>query len=361
MACTVTLGICPTAHEEPPPSESFAGETLRVSKQYEQVWRDANALGAEGDVAAANQKLLALYSKDARPVVAFIVANALFRVAPEDCQALHETAFAALPDEPVVALELALDLHRKGDCARAAPLYQRALGGAARIPPQYRALLAECLVQDGRLAEAVAAWNAADHRSNHIAIETAICEAHCPLKPGALRADLIERVARGEPEAAERLIDLDLNAHVDWWNDERKPSWIKHDMPIIAKALGETSPRLAQLKTWIAVTEPERDAASIKARLENDKLILGDGGLPVSSLVASRIVGAAAEKQVMTPAEFASAKRFIPELSARAYGKAGDVEALNFLWHFLEAKSGPRASATDGNATPMCASPRATS
>ncbi len=130
-----------------------------------------------------------------------------------------------------------MERHRKGEYAEAAPLYKQYLD-LIKDEPQVNALLADCLVEQGKLSEAVASWDACVHATNHEAIDLAINDIYGVISPLRRRADLLKRVKNKEVGAAEKLIALDLSFDSDWWNIDIDDDALGRDLPVIDAVLG---------------------------------------------------------------------------------------------------------------------------
>jgi tetratricopeptide (TPR) repeat protein len=307
---------------------TFEEEVKAVSKQHAPDIQKASSLAARGEVEAGNRQLLALTEEDKSPAMAFVIANLLYKMDPQVSYDLHRKVYETQPEEPNVNLEWAMEHHRRGEYAEAIPLYQKFI--ASRPGSQYSALLAECLLREGKLKEAVAAWGAAGHPRQHTDIDFAICEIHGEIAALRRRADLLQRLGKGEGQVAEKLIDLDLHMDRDWWNSGPSQRGLEQDLPLIEKALGSNSERYKVIRCWVniaKVTDPQ--PADITTELKRNGLIVAGGKLPGESLVAARLIAIVQDNKIETDGQLF--ERFGKELLARAKSAAGDAEALNIL------------------------------
>ena len=306
----------------------FENEVRAIADKHHADLEKISAVAMSGDVETANKQLLDMTRKDESVALAFVVANMLYKMDPQASYDLHKKVYEARPDERTCALEWAMERHRKGEYAEAIPLYQKFL--ASKAATQYNALLAECLIRQGKLREAVDAWQAAEHPHQHTGIDFAICEIHGDLSPLRRRGDLILRLKKGDPQAPEKLIDQDLHMDQDWWNGEISKDALAQDLPLVEKTLGSESARFREIQCWVNIAsqeEPQADA--VKAELKKANLILDAGKLPENSLVAGRLIGTVVAQKIETSEQLF--QRFEKTLSARAKSEAGDVEALNIL------------------------------
>ena len=190
--------------------------------------------------------------------------------------------------------------------------------------------MADCLVHEGRLDEAVAAWEAAEHPRNHTGIDFAICDIYGEIAPERKRADLIQRIKKGETELAEELIKQDLNMVSNWWNSRVSQESLKQDLPLIEQAIAQDQPRLKAIHCLVAIRsidEPTVD--QIRTELKKANLIVDDGKLPDSSTITTALLGLAIENAVETRQKLL--EKFGPQLMERAKSKAGDRMALHAL------------------------------
>lgn len=307
---------------------SFEEEVRAVVEQRAPDFKKASDVAQTGEVTTANQQLLLLLERDKSPAMTFVIGNLLYKMDPQASYDLHKKVYEVLSAEPFVNLEWAMERHRRGEYAEAIALYEKFLAGAGGS--DYNALLAECLLRQGKLKEAVAAWEAAGHPRQHTAIDFAICEIHGEISPLRRRADLLQRLGKGEAQVAEKLIDLDLNMDEDWWNSGLSKPALTHDLPLIEKALGKESDRYKELRCWVdiaSLTGPT--PAAITAELKRSGLIVAGGKLPGQSLIASRLIAIVLENKIETAEQVF--ERFSKALLVRAKSEVGDAEALNIL------------------------------
>src|SRR5262245_49824874 len=148
----------------------FTARVREVGKAYDLQEEKSGSLLLEGECGKANQALLDVVPEERRtPAHDFVLGNLLFRLDPAASYRLHERAHRGEPRHPFVVLEWALEQHRARRFAEAEALYAQFL--AIAPDPKVLALRSDCLLRLGRLAEAVAAWEAADSGENHTEIE----------------------------------------------------------------------------------------------------------------------------------------------------------------------------------------------
>lgn len=315
----------------------FATEAKTWSDEHAERFEQAAKLTVEGYAPAGNQMLVDLADEDGGPLAAYLVANTLFGSDPAASYRLHERALQALPDEPAVALEMAMEQHRRREYAAAIVNYRRLL--AARPGSPYAALLADCLVRTGQLQAAVQAWGQAGYDLHPTAIDAAIFEIYGPLKPGQRRGELIAKIEGGDLTKLTDLILLDLNFDTDWWNTTVFDEGLDYDLKRAFQFLDKKDARYQQLTLYARLARPaEKKPAEIERALKNAKLVIGtDAALPADSQLARALCELAVGTKVATAAELWTAHSV--DLHARL--PAQDRDALRLLCWFAAANHNP--------------------
>ena len=168
----------------------------------------------DGDLPRAERLFAEAFPED-DAATRFYTGNLLFRLDPERSFRDHEAAATQGPDVPEVALEWAMQLHRAGRCGEAISFYRTALGAMNMKAPY--ALLAHCLLVEGRLDDAIAAFRQADHGHHHTAIEQLFFDISTTPEPWRRRAELIAAAER-DPSRWSDVIVFDIEFPTDWWN-----------------------------------------------------------------------------------------------------------------------------------------------
>lgn len=296
-------------------------------EKHTDALEQANAFSLKGESDRANRMLIELAGKESGGVTAFVIGNMLYRSDPAISFSLHRRALDAYPAEPAANLEMAMELHRKGEYDAAIPLYRRALEGG--MPEHFSCLLAECLIRTGKSDDAVKAWNEARHGSNHTSIDFAIFEIHGELMPNQRRGDLLARIQAGERDKLTDLILLDLRFDRDWWNAEVFEEGLEHDLTLAKKLLGEKDPCYRQLALYAKLARQEElPAHKARTELTGAKLIVGQGAaLPGDSRLARALCEIALRSEAASAADLL--KSLSPELRTRLVKK--DRDALHLL------------------------------
>lgn len=266
--------------------------------------RKAEALVVEGKVSEANALLLSCFPQASRtPAQALTLANVLFRQDYASSYALHKEAAAALPSEPSVQYEWALELHRAKEYAAAAEVYRAYLKTAPNFAPA-QGLLAECLLRTGDVPGAVSAWQASESGSGSIeTFESLLCELHTFASPDARREALVAKTAAGDLDAAEQLVALDAAWPANWWNTGPKATHLNFDAGLLARL--PESPRRAQLLAAADVASADRDTPdAVKSAFANARLLLDkDATLPESPLVCEVLIARIEAAGLLTPGQ----------------------------------------------------------
>ena len=290
--------------------------------------RKANELAVEGRVSESSQAVLdALPEAKRKPAHNFVVGNVLYRSRPDISRALHRKAAEAMPESGLAQLECAMEEHRAGNCAEAAPAYGLVL--AAQPEAEHlHALYADCLVQLGQYKLAAEHWLKARHNRNHILIEKQIHEIYGKTAPGQRRGEMLERFRRGETEIAEAIVWQDLDFDNDWWNSRKDEAFLGRDLAEIGSVLGAESQRFHQLKLWADADTGKRKLG--EGLKELNLLQPPSGAFPVSSFAAYHLTRMALSDGLTNTAFLL--KAYEAELRRRALADgANDLKAMELL------------------------------
>lgn len=280
---------------------TFYPDVQTWSAKHQDVFEQANALALAGETRRGNRLLLSCVETDGSPLAAFAIANMLYTSDPATSYMLHQKALNAFPREPGVALEMAMEQHRRGEYEVAISNYQKYLstGEGAR----YACLLADCFLRTGKLEEAVAAWKSANHPNNHTGIDFAIHEVYGSLSPVQRRGDLIEKVKAGDRGKLPELIDLDLHFDRDWWNSSVFEEALDRDLKLAATQMGSADARYKDLALYTKLAgQEEPNAQEIREALTAARLVIGPGArLPESSRLTRRLIELAITSKAESP------------------------------------------------------------
>jgi hypothetical protein len=315
----------------------FQREMMAVWKEIEPAVQKATAVMETGDMERGNRLMLELAEPKGSPMAAFLVGNILYRIDTNAAARLHRRAYEAYPEEPMAIMEWAMELHRQGDYKKAATLYETAL---KKLPSnQHWALLADCLVREGRWKEAVAAWEAADHGRNHTGIDFAIHEIYGRLLPSERRGELLAKARAGDQEALEEAVLFDTHFEVDWWNAPVNAAAAAADLQLAEKQWGKDASRYQALALYVRLKKIEDPRArEVRDDLTRAKLLIGpDATLPESP----RMTHALFELAVVSRAAAAEdlLRQHEPALVQQTKATKPDKHALHALC-YLCSKAG---------------------
>jgi hypothetical protein len=321
----------------------FAADAKAWSDQHADVFDQAAKLSAEGYPTDGNQVLLTLAEEDESPVAAFVIGNLLFASDPAASYRLHLRAQHALPHEPLVALEVAMDQHRRGDYATAIANYRLPI--AAGTGKQFSALLADCLIRTGQLKAAVQAWNDADHAGHHTEIDCAICTIYGPLSPAQRRGELVARIEAGDVGKLGALILLDLAWDTDWWSAKVYAEGLDADLKRAAQLFGRRDARYLALAVYAKVARvTEKKQSDIQKAFTDAHLVIGPGAtLPDDSQLARACCELAVTANLATPADLWNAY----EATLRGRLERQDSDALHLLCWLAAQNHNPVLSDLD--------------
>ncbi len=309
-------------------------------KHYAEARIKAQQLLAEGRLDEANQCVLSVIPDEKlTPADCFVLGNLFFDLAPELSAKFHARAVKALPDDPHINLEWAMILHRQGKYQDAANSYRKCL---VSLTDNYlpQALLADCLVRTGELADALKHWELAAHPRNHTGIDFAIYAIYGKTSPHHRHDVLLKTIKAGKLERLDELISLDAAWDRDWWNAETNLTSLDRDLQLASTLLGENSAEFAELKLYAQTyRENHLGKEGLKAELIGHKLILGaDATLPKSGYVADRLIAQAIENKLVNASDIVT--KFQAELLGRSEAKdeRGEMALNTLATLLLEAK-----------------------
>lgn len=280
----------------------------------------AAALLRAGDREGATAMLVAWAEREDTAAGWFAVGNTLYVHEPEVALAAHREALRRAPDEPYIHLELALDLHRLGDCAASVTEWE---AGIAVVEPRavFHAIRAHCLLQLDRPDEALQAFRQADLARGHVQLESLFEEMYRPFDPWNVRARLLREARGGRVDAWWELAQHDVRFRYDLWNVKVEPAALEADLPDILAGLSG-DPRLEDVRTFVdhAVGRLD-DAAAASAYTQRwPSTLPSDFRLAEAVLVAR--IGAGVPLSEL---------RSVYGLHLRARFETGDAGALRLL------------------------------
>lgn len=284
-----------------------------------------------------------LYAKAKNEYQSFVVAGALYNIAPKNSLVLHKRAIAKQPNELSFNLEFAIENHRLRDyetAIRHYKIYKEV------VPEDYRVdvWLSECYLNLDNYTKAIAHWKAANHAKNHTGIDKAIHIIHGKTDQVKKRSELVVKVKEKDTKSAYELIFLDLNWELDWWNTNIQEYFLEKDLATIKDIFGANSKEYKQVTIYSKVkklSEKSSTPDAIKAILLESKLILDDNEIPENGKIASDML------RISFLNKFLDEKAFFKKRGKEILSLADtykDIELLN-IYAYLEAVTTGRVSA----------------
>ncbi len=212
--------------------DDFMASVDKASAALEPEQEVAGKMLLSGDLEGSNKHLLDAFPESTRTSAqAFVLGNVLFQAAPETSYKLHQKVAKDLPDESYAQLEWALQQHRAKEYAGAAEAYAIVVK-AMPHRAVFHGMQAECLIQTGKIAEAVDAWKRSEEAKSGTLIdfESMVCEINGGFTPIRDRCLLREKVQSGDADAAEELVLHDASFSTDWWNSRVNVQFLREDI-----------------------------------------------------------------------------------------------------------------------------------
>lgn len=257
--------------------------------------------------------ILELAREGADPQTLFIVGNLMFGRSPELALSLHRRAYEARPSDET-RLELAIDLHRRGECREAIAVY-REVSESVAATEIASALMAHCLIAVGELEESVAAFRQSGHARNHTRIESLFDSIYRPFDATRLRERLAREARAGNPERWVELVMNDLAFYLDSQNEVRHDAALAVDLPAARAALASHAELRDALEFVVRAS-----AGTDETRLATEVAERFPARLPGPVALATRLIRLRLEAPNADAAAIAQAY----EADLRARYEAGD-------------------------------------
>lgn len=288
----------------------------------------AESLMIKGQLDEANRLVLAVFPEATRtPVEALVLGNTLYKQDPKISYDLHKFAAEKLPGSNMAQIEWGMQQHRAREYAGAASAYRAEL--IAKSPrSSVFALAAECAIRQGNLKEACDYWVRAEEAKGTVEqTESMIFEVNGTPSSSRARAELIEKVSKGDQTAAADLLAMDLHWVRDWWNVAPNKPLLKNDLALIRTAFPSPDKALSSAIWAAEVALKDRDTTAIKSILKRHKLMIDpEATLPPRGDIASFLLGTVLNLKIMTKDDADTA--FFEKLLALGREKK-DAEAFN--------------------------------
>lgn len=265
----------------------------------------------------------------------YLVGGLLYKIDKEKSFQFHKESYEANPKDLDFNLEYAIELHRRGDFAEAAKLYEKYL---IAKPDDFRinVWLADCYINTGEIDKSISNWKKANHPKNHTSIDLAINTIYGKTDQIKIRNEYRRDIERGNSQAFYSLVFLDMNWELDWWNSNIQEYFLNEDMRLAASKFSQNDNDLKMLQAYIKIKKLSKhgnQSDSIKSILTLNKLIIDSNPLPTNGQIASDLLQICFINQIITEADFY--KQRGEELLQLAE-KTKDKETLN-IYAYLQA------------------------
>jgi hypothetical protein len=247
---------------------------------------------------------------------------------------LHKDAYTANSNDLDFNLEYAIELHRKGEFAEAAKLYekyQKEKTDDFRI----NVWLADCYINMGEIDKSILNWKTANHAENHTGIDFAIHTIYGNTDQIKTRNEYRKEIEKGKNQAFYPLLFLDMNWELDWWNSNVQEYFLKEDMRLAESKLRQTHD-FETLQAYVKIknlSKKDNQSDSIKFILTQAKLIVGSNPFPSDGKIASDLLRIAFINHILSETVFY--KHRGDELLKLAE-RTKDKETLN-IYAYLQA------------------------
>lgn len=319
------LGLAPSARAD---DQDVIKEMRQKIEKLDPALERAQPLLIKGKLDEANRLVLGAFPEATRtPVEALVLGNTLYKHDANLSYTLHKFAAEKLPGSNMAQIEWGMEQHRAREYAGAASAYRAEL--IAKSPrSSIFALAAECAIRQGNLQEACDYWVRAEEAKGTIEqTESMIFEVNGKPSSFRTRAELIEKVGKGDQAAAADLLAMDLHWITDWWNVEPNEALLKNDLALVRAAFPAPDKTLASAICAAEVALKDNNTAAIKSILKRHKLMIDpEATLPPRGDIASFLLGTILNLKIMTKEDADTA--FFEKLLALGREKK-DAEAFN--------------------------------
>ncbi|MCU0701208.1 MAG: hypothetical protein MUC96_32260 [Myxococcaceae bacterium] len=259
------------------------------------------------------------------------IGNIHFRLNPDAALRFHRRAAELAPTSVRVALELAYDLHQRGEAREACPLYERYLAVAPQFSAGF-ALLAHCRLAGGDVSGAISAWKQAGLPRKHRQVESTLGEVFGPPSPWLVRRRLLEEARRapGALPVAELLAQA-LVFQLDWWNVDSKVDLVELDLTEFGKHLSKQDREAVAL--LVAAARPVAPGDPALARRWSTFLARPPPGVPTPLYAVMANLGLG--RQVVSVKELAPLAALMKRRAQAKTGTQADVELAAALAQFV--------------------------
>jgi tetratricopeptide (TPR) repeat protein len=361
------------------PPDDFEEEVRRLAAVYEAGKGRSEERVAEGRCEEAGRALIeAVPEKERTPAHNLVLGNLLAPIDAGLSRRFHRLAFESKPEEPLVLVEWALELHRSGSHAEAEALYRKYIEGSGEGHPRFHALRADCLLRLGRIEEGLEAWGKSGPGRFGAEIVESLSWIRPDASPWIRRCALLAEVRAGRTDRIEPLILLDLGWGAEGGDPDSREVLLARDLALAKGTFGAESRRARLLEVLARAPEapsPESPAAlpaeskpesadllhhgeeteastpgpisrrDFEVQLRTLRVLGPEPTLPESSATARALLERVLDLELATPERLLL--DFEVPLRERAERGSGDVEALRLLAGLYERSGNPRLAEVD--------------
>jgi hypothetical protein len=264
----------------------------------------------------------------------YVAGGMLYEIDPDKSFLLHEQAYLKNPLDQNFILEYAIELHRRGKYFEASNLYE---SYSSKKPDDIRVYvwLADCYLNIGKIDISIANWKKANHSQNHTSIDKAIYTIYSNTQQVKTRNDLRLQIEKEKFSSFYPLIFLDKNWEFDWWNKGTQDYFLKEDLNLAEKKLGNLNGDFKIIRAYLDIKKFEESGKSdeIKKILVENNLILNNSPLMNFGEFTSDLLRICFVNGLLSESEFYS-KRGNKLLDLAK--KTKDKELLN-IYAYLQA------------------------
>ena len=272
----------------------------------------------------------------------YLIGTALYTIDVEKSFELHKKAIELKPNELNFSLEYAMQLHRKGLYKEAIPYY---LAYQKQAETDYRIdlWLSECYLNTSEIDQSIKHWKAAIEKGSNTGIDKAIHLIHGRTDQIKNRSELLSKTKEKNEESAYKLIALDANWEVDWWNSLTQTFFIEKDLELIGTTFGKTSEIYTDLSAYYSIKklyEEKNNVDSINQIFNASKFITDGNRFIKNGKITSELLRIAFLNKIIDEKEFFDSRK--DELMTFS-DSLKDIELLN-IYAYLEATVNEKVS-----------------
>ncbi|MFC7772990.1 tetratricopeptide repeat protein [Flavobacterium sp. GCM10027622] len=265
----------------------------------------------------------------------YIIGTILYEIDKEQSFRMQKEAYTTNPNNIYFILEYALALHRKGDFAEAAKLYEQYRSAK---PDDYRVhvWLSDCYINLESVDQSLSHWKKGNHANNHVGYDFAIQTVYGRADQLKLRNNYRKEIEKGNLQAFYPLISLDMTWELDWWNSNVQEIFLKEDLLLAKNKLDQNGVDYKTLQAYVTIKKLSKSSSEsdkLQSLFTENKLIIGNYPLPANGKITSDLLRICFLKKILSERDFYEHRG--NELLQLAE-KTKDVDILN-IYAYLQA------------------------